>query len=177
MWLRGKQHTSRSIITVPTMHGSGHAVAQHHRSKHCVTHFLGSLARPRAATRVRLAPAMVPLRHDITHQAIVSFPHLGFLPRLAPPCFPGNQSGSLSTSLKNMHSALGVGLPPPTFSTRSAIQASCARPLCSSRLASRRPSARACCHADMRPSGAECHASRRMAWVIAGDDASAQRVE
>ena len=79
MWLRGKQHTSRSIITVPTMHGSGHAVAQHHRSKHCVTHFLGSLARPRAATRVRLAPAMVPLRHDITHQAIVSFPHLGFL--------------------------------------------------------------------------------------------------
>ena len=41
----------------------------------------------------------------------------GFLPRLAPPCLPGYHSGSLSTVLKNMHNALGVGLPPPTSET------------------------------------------------------------
>ena len=41
----------------------------------------------------------------------------GFRPRFAPPCFPGNQSRSLSTSLKHLESACGEGQPPPTWQT------------------------------------------------------------
>ena len=137
----------------------------------------------------------------------------GFLPRFSPPCLPGYQSGSDSTSAKNFDKAALPGQPPPTsttnlllsnltwarnlcgrglsrasgqggaddggfkgkghgqhvrsaqgelvtFSTRFAIQSSCARPACNSLLTSRSARALACCQADRRPTGAWSQASR-----------------
>ena len=79
-------------------------------------------------------------------------------PRLAPLCFPGCHSGSASTIAKNWESAARVGCPPPTFVTRSAIHGSHGAPWISA-LASRKARARACCHAQSRPSGAVSHAA------------------
>ena len=85
----------------------------------------------------------------------------GGRPRLPAWCFPGNQSGSASTSVKNLWRAAFPGQPPPTFSTRSAIHCSWVRPPWISRLASRSARALACCHGDRRPGGADSHKTLR----------------
>ena len=90
-------------------------------------------------------------------------------PRFPTRCFPGNHSGSASTRWNNCKIATFVGRPPPTFSTRAAIQESCERPLCNSWLTSRNASARACCHGHKLPGRPASHkASRSREVAMAG---------